>query len=344
MLGKRLLGLLLVLVLVVCAGCSGKKAKEYMEISDSSPRENPIKIREPVIPTVKSILTGLDIPQEFDGYRPLAIMIENEYNARPQSGLDKAGVVYEILAEGGITRFLALFLGEEVDEIGPVRSARPYYIDYAMENDGIYIHYGASPQGYSDLQKLKINAIDGIYDSNTFWRDKTRRQPHNAYTSTDRILETSKKLGFRKKTDLDIWTFDEKDLVSNVEVKNVKLKYFNDYTVGYTYDFQKKAYGRYINGKAHTDRITGDTIFVKNIIVQFAKAKVVDDVGRLDIKTVSSGKGYYIREGTCQEILWQKDSRKNKTKYTFLDGTEIAIKPGNVWIHIMPQWGEFAAE
>lgn len=212
MLFKRNIVLIMVLILMFLTGCGSQKGGAISQRTQpSSEQVKEQEEKEPIIPKAKNPLTGVDMDLQFEKQRPLAVMIENEYNARPQSGLDKAGIVYEILTEGGITRFLALFLGETLDEIGPVRSARPYFLDYTMEYDGIYIHYGASPQGYVDLKKLKINAINGMYDSATFWRDNSRKEPHNAYISTERALKTSKKLGFLKDVDICPWNFYDED-------------------------------------------------------------------------------------------------------------------------------------
>lgn len=344
MLFKRYLTIvILVLFLLIHAGCSDKNSckdsygtpSDWDEVTKS--QEN-----EQIIPKVKNPLTGTDMDIQHEKQRPLAVMIENEYNARPQSGLDKAGVVYEVLTEGGITRFLALFLGETVDEIGPVRSARPYFLDYAMEYDSIYIHYGASPQGYIDLKKLNIDAINGIYDDVTFWRDRFRKEPHNAYTNTENILKTSEKKGFIRDIELTLWNFNSEETpAGNQVLEEFELEYFKNYVVSYTYDKDKKMYKRYINGEPHTDKKTGEQILVKNIILQFAVTKVVDDVGRLSIKTVDSGKGYYISNGYCSKIKWRKDDRKERTSYTFEDDTELVVNPGNTWIQILPQWGKF---
>ena len=117
------------------------------------------------------------------------------------------------------------------------------------------------------------------------------------------------------------------------------LEYFNKYTVSYTYDDVKMQYKRFINGKPHTDRNTGDPIYVKNIIVQFLNTKVIDDVGRLSITTVNNGEGYYISNGCFSRIKWQKEGRSQRTQYTMEDGSKLSINKGNTWIQIMPQWG-----
>lgn len=338
---------IIVLILFLQTGCGKKNtdlpAQNPADAGNSGQTvENP-STAPPESPKTVNPLTGLaDLDVRYINQRPLAVMIENEYHARPQSGLDKAGVVYEVLAEGGITRFLAIFLGADVEEVGPIRSARPYFIDYAMEYDGVYVHYGASPQGYSDLKKLKINDIDGIYDKVTFWRDSSRREPHNAYSSTEKMLKTSEKRGYLKPVNLKVWNFNEKDSAPDSEaLEQFKLTYFNNYSVSYTYDSNKKAYERFINSKPHTDRKTGQPIFVKNIIIQFNNTKVIDKEGRLEIKTTGSGKAYYISDGFCKEIKWEKSSRSARTIYALTDGTELKINPGNTWIEVMPQWGKF---
>jgi len=345
---RCLIVILIAALTVFTAACSGKRDAGESDASTNIEYEEDVAQQEveiPEPPKAKNPLTGTDMDMEYENLRPFAVMIENEYNARPQSGLNKAGVVYEILAEGGITRFLAIFLGENLDEIGPVRSARPYFLDYAMEYDSIYVHYGASPQGYIDLKQLKLDAIDGIYDDVTFWRDKSRKAPHNAYTSTENLLNAIDRRGFRKDTKLIAWKFNSEDsFKGDFELKDFELDYFSKYTVRYIYDQDQKVYERYINGKAHTDRQTDESIFVKNIIVCFADTKVIDDVGRLSVKTTASGEGYYISNGYCTKIKWQKDGRGQPTKYTYQDGSELAFNPGNTWIQILPQWGKFRYE
>lgn len=297
------------------------------------------QITQPVVtePILKNPLTGLPMAKEKEDMRPFAVMVENEKSARPQSGLDKADVVYEILTEGGITRFLTVYLGEDAEEIGPVRSARHYFIDFAMEYEAIYVHYGGSPQAYSDLKKYdKIDNIDGIYDSVTFWRDKTRKPPHNAYTSAHNIMKTAQKRGYLGTLKIEGWDFLEGKSNDLGPIREFVLEYYRNYRVKYAYDENKRAYLRYINDEPHVDRRTGNPIAVKNIIVQFMDTRVIDAEGRLEIKTAGSGTGYYISDGNYARIRWEKASRFAKTRYTTEDGRELRLNPGNTWIQIMP--------
>ena len=130
--------------------------------------------------------------------RPIAIMIDNHKAAMPHAGLSKAYIVYEIIVEGGESRLMALFKGQDVDKIGPVRSSRHYFLDYALENDAIYVHYGWSPQAESDISNLGVININGITeDANDFWRTSLRSAPHNVLTSTENIMKIAKSKGYR---------------------------------------------------------------------------------------------------------------------------------------------------
>ena len=132
--------------------------------------------------------------------RSIAVVIDNVGDAIPQTGLNDAAIVYEIIVEGGLTRFLAIFKGVNIDTIGPVRSARPYFLDYAMENDSIFTHFGYSARAENDIGKLKINNVNGLIDNNAFWRTDKKTAPHNALTSTEKILKQAKTYGYRTTT------------------------------------------------------------------------------------------------------------------------------------------------
>ena len=122
--------------------------------------------------------------------RPYAVMIDNVAQARPHSGLDKAYLVYEIIVEGNLTRLMAVFRDVKVDEIGPIRSARPYFVDYVLENDAIYVHHGRSPQAKEQIDEYDVEDLEGLFNpAGMFWRDQNRYAPHNSYTSTDGIKD-----------------------------------------------------------------------------------------------------------------------------------------------------------
>ena len=139
----------------------------------------------------KKIVKKLKIVDENSKTRPIAVMINNNHQAWPHAGLDDAYITYEIIAEGGITRIMAVFKDKDTAKIGSVRSSRPYYLDYALENDAIYVHYGWSEDAKSDISSLGVDNINGMTDTNTFWRDTSLKKAseHTAFTSMEKKCE-----------------------------------------------------------------------------------------------------------------------------------------------------------
>lgn len=277
--------------------------------------------------------------------RPYAIMIPNDGQAKKrQHGLQKAYLIYEITVEGGITRLLALFKDVEVDKIGPTRSSRHYYLDYAMENDAIYVHFGWSPQAQSDIGSLGINNLNGIYNpSNMFWRDYNYDAPNNAFTSTENIKKAANDKGYRMTSDeYQLLNYETevnlKDDSSYKEAKNIKIDYAGGAYVKYAYDEANKYYLRYNNENAHMDLATNEQIHMKNIIViKMNTASIVgDDKGRQELNNIGSGDGYYISNGESIAIKWYKETRGGKTVFKDLNGKELKVNDGNTFIQIQP--------
>lgn len=278
--------------------------------------------------------------------RPIAVMINNHKTAQPlQTGLNDAYLVYEIVVEGGITRMLAVFKDADTARIGTVRSSRHYFLDYALENDAIYVHYGWSPQAQEDIYNLGINNINGIVDGNPFWRDKTLDVPteHTVYTSIASLNETIKDKGYRLTTDQDNllnYSVDEIDLSTKsgaIKADEVKIEYSNYQTNSFIYDSSSKLYKKYSNGTERKDYVTGATFTAKNIITYQVSNYSIDDYGRQDINNIGKGEGYYISNGYAVPITWEKSSASSKTIYRFLDGEEITVNDGNTYIQIQPK-------
>lgn len=275
--------------------------------------------------------------------RPIAVMIDNHNLAWPQAGLNKAYLVYEAIVEGGETRLMAVFKGVDVDKIGPVRSSRHYFLDYAMENDAIYAHFGWSPQAQSDIKQYNINNINGITESSsTFWRVKDKSSPHNAVTSTEALLKVAKAKGYKttsnKKSVLNYVT-DEVKLEDGQGATTVTIPHSTLQTVKYEYDEQNQVYKRYARNKAQTDWDTGNSITTKNIIITFCDNYTLDDSenkGRQGLKNIGTFNGYYITNGKAIKIKCIKEARNTQTKYEDLQGNEIKVNDGNTWINICP--------
>ena len=270
-------------------------------------------------------------------------MIDNHSGAWPQAGLNQAYMVYEIIVEGGETRLMALFKGVDVDKIGPVRSARHYFIDYAMENDAIYTHFGESPQADSDIKRYSIDEIDGIAeDGTTFWRVKDKAAPHNAVTSMEKLKQSAKNKKYQMTSNKESvlnYTTDEINLEEGQSAITVTIPHSQLQTVRYEYDEENKVYKRYARNKAQTDWDTGDAVTTKNIIITFCDNYTLTDKenkGRQGLKNIGTFDGYYITNGRAIKIKCIKSARDEQTVYQTLDGNEIEVNDGNTFVNICP--------
>ena len=275
--------------------------------------------------------------------RPIAVMIDNHDDARPQVGLNDAYIVYEIIVEGGYTRLMAVFKGADLDKIGPIRSARHYFLDYAMENDAIYVHYGSSPQALSDISKYNVNNINGISQSSSdFWRANGKYSPHDVLTTTEKILKIAEAKDYRTKSDEESilnYTADEVTLKDGITADEVYIPYSTSQNVSFTYDKDKKVYTKYANNKKQTDWVSKEPIQTKNIIITFAENSTLNDgsgKGRQTLYNTGNLDGYYITNGKAIKIKCEKDSRNSKTVYKDLEGNEIEVNDGNTFIQICP--------
>ncbi len=278
--------------------------------------------------------------------RPVGVMIDNVREAWPHAGLNDAYLVYEIIVEGGYTRLFALFKDTNPSVIGPVRSLRHYYIDYALENDAVLVRFGNSPKALNDISKLQVANLDGIINpGNMFWRDSSlTKAPHNAFTSMENIRKQIKNKNYDKEVTNTLLNYSVDEVNLNEKeasevTNNINIKYSYIHTTSYTYDPNTKKYLRSMQNIPHTDRITKEQYTVKNIIIIKVKNyNLIDseDKGRQELDNIGTGDGYYITEGYAVPIKYEKNSRESKTKYTYLDGTEIKVNDGNTYIQIMP--------
>lgn len=331
--------LILCLVAVMFSGC-GKKTEP---VSNMEPVVTPTPTVQPTPEPPKGTpcpLTGMPVEDEQDlKLRPIAVMLDNEYNARPQSGLLDADIVYEIPVEGNITRYMAIYHHNPSEKIGPVRSARPYFIDKALEFNAVYVHCGGSPQALRDLASLNVNTLNDLKGSPCFWRAKDRKMPHNLYTSTKLMREVMESNKFNNKTAPQYFKFSDEYLdLDGKKTSSISFNYSRNYLVGYEYNEKDKLYYRTINGARLKDKESGKDIATTNIIVEKTTAKVLDDVGRLEVNTIGKNRGYYLTGGKLVEIEWSKSGRSDKTVYKDLKGNEILINKGTTWIQVVPDF------
>lgn len=279
--------------------------------------------------------------------RPIAVMINNLSTARKyHMGLQEAYLVYEIIAEGGISRFMAVYKDANLENIGSIRSSRAYFLDYALENDAIYVHWGGSPSALEDISSLGINNIDGRYYENQYFVRKKLdiAYEHTGYSSSEMINKGIENLGYRKTTSKNLllnYTTEENDL-SKIEgaqkANSIEIPYSNYVTTSYIYDSANKVYKRYVNDEEHCDYETKKQYTVKNIITYKVYNDTISDdkKGRQELNNIGKGEGYYISEGYAVPITWEKKSRSSQTTYKYLNGEEIKVNDGNTFIQIQP--------
>lgn len=288
----------------------------------------------------------LQILDEDSNTRPIAVMIDNIEAAFPQAGIQDAYLVYEIIVEGGYTRLLAVFKDKDTSLIGAVRSARHYFIDYAMENDALYAHYGWSPQAERDISTYDIDNLNGINNAGSaYWRITDKIAPHNAFTSITNLMNRATSLKYRTTSDQDTllnYSIEEINLDTNedsIVANEVSIPYSSLHVTKYVYDSDLKVYKRYINSKSIVDKTTKDQITTKNIIVinvrNYADPEN-SDKGRQALENVGTGTGYFITNGYAVPITYEKTSRSSQTVYKTIDGNEIIVNDGNTFIQIQP--------
>ena len=310
-------------------------------------------------------------------------MIDNHNKAWPQANLNKAYLVYEIVVEGGETRLMALFKGQELEKIGPIRSSRHYFLDYALENDAIYVHHGWSPQAQGDISKLRVNNINGMSESSKdFARVKDKSAPHNMFTSSASLLKIAERKGYEltstKKSVLNYvaeeFNLEDKyevEVIENVETEditvsetelieeiqepktiaksalNITIPHSKLQTVKYEYNAETKTYTRYARNKLQTDYITGEPVTTKNIIITMCDNYTLTDSenkGRQGLKNIGTFDGYYITNGKAIQIKCTKTDRDEQTIYKDLEGNEIQVNDGNTFINICPQNAKLVIE
>ena len=319
--------------------------------------------------SVQFPLTGLFSTGQKDA-RPIAVMVENSPAARPQSGLGDADVVYEILAEGDITRFAAFYHSRSPVKVGPVRSIRPYYVDVAAAMDAVLVHAGWSQEAMNRVDAGGVDHFDEVYgDRVYYWRSPDRKQPHNLYTSIEGIRR-----GMDKKQLRSAWTpvqpvFEAGEArreermsetggrAAGVDGKAgggkasadasvaaaaggggeaVRLPYSAGYTVSYKYDASSGQYMRRMNGLPHAGAETGQQLAAANVLVCRSSHKVTDSAGRRRVDVQGPGSGYVLSGGKVQAAVWQL--RDGLVRAYAADGQqEIPLAPGVTWIQFVPE-------
>jgi hypothetical protein len=316
--------------------------------------EKEIETQVPAASETESSVEGPIISEYFvmpdTDVRPVAVMIDNEgYNSYPQGGIEKAQIVYEMVAEYGETRLMPVFFGLGTGNIGPVRSIRHYLIQFAMEYDPVLVHIGFSPQAQSMIDRYSLASVNGLYGEHAIFFDITKDANNwqDSYTKLEYIKSHLNNIDFRKSANKEFPFEYTDEEAGGDDAENIYLGYSSGYDVRYEYDEATGLYARIRKGAYHLERYTGNILAAKNIIIQVVNTYPIpnDTCGRMSMDNVGSGTGYFVTEGKYREITWEKTGEFDQTSYRFTDTAEkIKLKKGQTWIMIMPEYSEIIIE
>ncbi|MEC5424348.1 DUF3048 domain-containing protein [Virgibacillus sp. C22-A2] len=336
---RKLVCMLLVAFLLV--GCS----KDEKKVQDNEPKENNVEEKTDPPKATEEFeniypLTGMGTNNAVDN-KIVSVMVNNHPSARPQSGLSKADIVFEILAEGQITRLLAFYQSEMPVVVGPVRSSREYYFELANMYQALYVYHGAANFINDMIKNRGIEHLDGaIYDNdgNLFKRESFRKAPHNSYLQFGAAYDVAEGKGYETTAEYEPLAFlaaDELSDLSGDPAEQAEIAYSKNaiYNVEYKYDDSTEKYTRFSNQEETVELDTGDLIELDNIFIIETSHQVIDDAGRRAIDLLSGGDAYLIQKGIVQEVQWEtRDGRVIPVR----DGKPIGLVPGKTWINVIP--------
>jgi hypothetical protein len=302
----------------------------------------PVKVtpKPVVVKKYYSPLTGSEVADEAATKVPVtAIMIENSPDARPQSGLKQAGVVYEAIAEGGITRFLTLHQQDKPQLIGPVRSLRMYYVDWLAPYNASIAHVGGSAAALAEVRNGNYRDIDQFFNASTYWRATDRFAPHNVYTSFEKLDALNKAKGYTESAFTGFSRVDGKP-ADTPNATNIAVTISGPlYNSSYTYDKATNTYARSQAGAAHLDREDGQITPSVVIALKVDMTKVLEDGYRESITTTGSGEALIFQNGIAQTVTWSKADRASQLKFVDADGKDVSLVRGQTWISAVPNSG-----
>ena len=312
------------------------------------PTPEPTPTPDPnVEPEYRNFFNGAPLTEPcYD--RPFAVMINNLRDALPQCGISNADIIYEVLAEGGVTRMMAIFSDiKSAEHLGSVRSIRPYYIDISLGYGAISVHAGGSPEAYDRIHTEKFDDLDGIYIqpvANAFYYDQTRRysgyaQEHTYFAEGDRLYECAEKKNFRltlpEEYDNGLRFVKDATPENGEKAESIRV----DFNIGKKTELEYHAdTGLYTARQMGGDYIDGNTnkaLTFRNVIAIEAETRVLDDKGRLRVDLISSGKGYYFCGGRYEEITWKRDSVSDCFHYARADGSDLTVSEGKTYIIVL---------
>lgn len=333
----KIIGGVIILILIL-GGIGGIYA---LSKNLSKPSSDPVVAakKKPPKTTEPSKLTGVDIPIELNKRPVTAIMIENSPDARPQAGLKDAGIVYEAIAEGGITRFNALFMESQPDYIGPVRSVRPYYIDLFLPFDASIVHAGGSAEGLAKLRNLGVKDIDHGANGGAFRRVGDRFAPHNLYTSMAELDRVNTQRGYTSSKFKSLPRKKPAKPGQVIAARTINISMSSAlYNVNYVHDATSNSYLRSEGGRPHVDHRSGSQLAPKVVVA------LVMSYSQSGIYSVyqTSGQGvmYVFQDGQVQQGTWKKAGSKEQFEFIDAANQTLKLNPGQTWITLVKTPGD----
>lgn len=281
------------------------------------------------------VLDGVVVEGEKANLFPLCVMIENHSSVRPQSGLSQAGVVYEALAEGGITRFLAIFAVNGEMEFGPIRSARPYFVGLAREYNCLYVHAGGSPQGLEEIKSSGIIDFDQFFKPYNFFRIPGPAYEHSLFSNLQKMQLGREAMKIKDRGTYEGWQFKEDSPVAAPSQKDIKIDFStSSYRVEYSYDKAQNLYIRSQGGVVLTDKNNNAKIAPKNIVVMFTSSTLFDELRR-NINVIGEGKSIIFQDGQAIIGTWKKTSAESRLQFLNGQGELIKLNRGQTWVEVV---------
>lgn len=305
------------------------------------------KEKKQEIPTeLPRALDGVIVPTAESNQTPICVMIENlaYEGVRPQYGISFASVVYEVIVEGGITRFMVVYPGPgRIDMIGPLRSARDTYLEFVSEYHCAYFHAGGSYTALLALNTMKLRHVDALIEPKYFWRDRSRYAPHNLFTSMDNLRNATQNHHWYDEgaPTFTTWLFSdalsETQQASLPRASSIAINFGYGYDVAYTYEPSSHAYLRKNADVAHMDAMTQTQLAPKTVIIQHVnEGQYIEGKGRINWPVTGEGKVEIFRDGVVYTGTWKKDVRTDRTQFMDSAGNPISLSRGQVWIEIVP--------
>jgi hypothetical protein len=308
-----------------------------------SPTPVPTPTPAPTPVLVAAPMTGRMVSPAAAARHPIAVMVDDQYNARPQSGFTEASVVWQAPAEGGIPRYMMIFAEGSPKSVGPVRSARLYFVQWASEWKAVYAHVGGSPQAMALLAsrgqgQAVYNADQFRYGGTYFWRTKDRFAPHNVYTDSKHLRALAKRVGATAPPHKAVWKFaDDAPLAARPKGARIDITYpYNK--IGYRYDRATNTWRRYTGGKAQVDRANKKQVAPKNVVIMQVRFGLLGahQKGRLEAQNIGTGPAWIATNGKVIKGTWKKTSATNPTRFYDSKGKPVVLTRGQTFVQVIP--------